>query len=67
MSVGIVTGPSFMDYTFRPDDRNLNGLTWKEWFNRTGQRSYAVDSNWSPVLTEHEQAFRLWKEEPLKS
>jgi hypothetical protein len=56
-----------VDYTFRPDEVNRNGLTWKEYFSRTGKTSYAVDSNWSPVLSEHEEMFRCWREEPKRN
>lgn len=48
-------------YGWRVTDVNANGLTWPQWFYAAGFKSYSVDANWTPVLSEHDSLFDAWK------
>ncbi len=50
-----------MDYCWRPDETNLNGLTWPRWFYAAGHNCYSVDAGYSPVLIRHEKLFNAWR------
>lgn len=50
-----------MDNTWKPEETNLNGLTWPLWFKAAGYKCYSVDALYSPVLIRNEKLFYAWR------